>query len=261
MTYFVYQFQIFMLVLIRMNAMFTIAPFFSSDILTFRVRAILSFLVTLVIFPVISSKGYPISENMGEYFLMVIREVAIGLYIGFLISLTFTAFQLAAQFFALQSGFGMSEVLDPVSQISIPVLGQLINLVGLLVFLAINGHHFLIQAVYSSYELAPIMTFDVAVMGRLFEFLAHSFGNMFVIALKIALPILGTLFLLTVSMGVLAKAAPQMNILMLGFPIKVAATFGLLLIASPMIVRIMWVALERSFEFMTRVLLNWPVVG
>jgi len=261
MTYFVYQFQVFMLVLLRMNAMFSVAPFFSSDIIPFRVRAIVSFLVAIVVFPTISAKGYHITGNMGEYLLMVIREVAIGLYIGFLIGLTFSAFQLAAQFFSLQLGFGMSEVLDPLSQISIPVLGQLFNLIGLLVFLGISGHHFLIQAVYRSYELAPIMSFDVEMMGKLFQYLAHSFSGMFVVALKIALPILSTLFLLTISMGVLAKAAPQMNILMLGLPINVTISYGLLIIASPMIIRLIQVAIERSFEFMTRVLLHWPVLG
>jgi len=250
-----------MLVFVRMNAMFTIAPFFSSDVIPFRVRAIVSFLVTLVIFPTISAKGYDITGNMGDYFLMSIREVAIGLYIGFLIALTFAAFQLAAQFFSIQMGFGMHEVLDPVSQISIPVLGQLFNLIGLLVFLGMSGHHFLIQAVYRSYELAPIMSFNLETMGKLFQYLAHSFSGMFIVALKIALPILGTLFLLTVSMGVLAKSAPQMNIMMLGLPINIAISLGMLVVASPMIVRVIFVAIERSFAFMNRVLLNWPVFG
>ena len=261
MAFFVYQFQVFMLVLLRINAMFIIAPFFSSDVIPFRIRAAVSFLVTLVVVPAIVAKGYYIPVNMGEYFLMALREVVIGLYIGFLVVLTFSAFNLAAQFFALQMGFGMSEVVDPVSQISIPVLGQLFNLIALIVFLAINGHHFLIQAVYRSYELAPIISFDAAVISKLLQFVVHSFSGMFIIALKIALPILGTLFLLTISMGVLAKAAPQMNILMLGLPINVMVSFGLLVIASPMIIRIMQVALERSFAFVTRVLLHWPVTG
>jgi len=261
MAYFVYHFQVFMLVLIRMNVMFSVAPFFSSDIIPFRVRAIVSFLVAIVIFPTISAKGYYISGNMGEYFLMVVREVAIGLYLGFLIGLIFSAFQLAAQFFSLQLGFGMSEVLDPLSQISIPVLGQLFNLIALLVFLYIGGHHFLIQAVYRSYELAPVMTFNIETMGKLFQFLASSFTEMFSVALRISLPILSILFLLTISMGVLAKAAPQMNILMLGLPINVTISYGLLIIVSPMIIKLIRVALERSFDIMNRVLFNWPVVG
>ena len=261
MAYFVYQFQIFMLVLIRMNAMFVVAPFFSSDVIPFRVRAIVSFLVTLIIVPAIVTKGYYIPENMGEYFLMAIREVVIGLYIGFLVALTFSAFQLGAQFFALQMGFGMSEVMDPISQISIPVLGQLFNLIALLVFLVFGFHHLLIHAVHSSYELAPIISLDAEVIGKLFQFMIHSFSGMFIIALKISLPIVGTLFLLTISMGVLAKAAPQMNILMLGLPINVTVSFGLLVIASPMIIRIMHVALERSFAFVEKVLLYWPVAG
>jgi flagellar biosynthetic protein FliR len=82
---------------------------------------------------------------------------------------------------------------------------------------------------------------------------------MFIIALKIALPILATAFLITVSMGVLAKAAPQMNIMMFGFPFQIIIGFGLLMVTSPLIIRIMHVALERSFKFLNGILQHWPV--
>jgi len=239
--------------------MIVIAPFFSSGVIPLRIKGLISFLVALVIFPVIASKGYDVSGNMGQYYLMVIREVAIGLYIGFLVSIVFSAFQLSGQYFAVQIGFGISEVLDPIGQVSVPLIGQLKNLIGLLVFLALDGHHFLLEAIYRSYELAPVISVDKAVSGQLLKYLMHSFSGMFVIALKIALPVLGTIFLISVSMGVLAKAAPQMNIMMLGFPFKIIVAFGVMVMITPLIVRIMHVSLERTFDFVTRVLLHWPV--
>ena len=81
--------------------------------------------------------------------------------------------------------------------------------------------------------------------------MVYSFSGMFIVALKIALPILATSFLITVSLGVLAKAAPQMNILMFGFPFQIIAGIGMLIITSPLIVRIMQVAIERSFKLLT----------
>jgi len=258
MEYFVYHFQVFLLIMMRMNAMMVVAPFYSSGVFPFKMRALVSFLVTIVIFPIVASRGYTLPGNMGAYALLVLQEVTIGIFLGFLVNLIFAAFQLSGQFFSVQIGFGINEVLDPIGQVSIPLIGQLKNLIGLLVFLAINGHHFLIKAVFRSYELVPIIELTRNTTGGMMKFLMHSFSGMFIIALKIALPIMGTIFLVTVTLGILAKAAPQMNIMMLGFPFKIIVAFGVLVLVTPLIVRIMHVALERGFVFLTKVLIQWP---
>jgi len=258
MQYFVYHFQVFLLIMIRLNAMIVIAPFFSSDVIPFRMKALLCFFTTLVIFPIVAAQGYTLPGSMAEYTILVLREVVIGLYIGFLVAVLFSAFQLAGQLFAVQIGFGISEVLDPIGQVSIPLVGQLTNLIGILVFLAINGHHMLIRAIYRSYELAPVVTLDINTTGSLFRYLMNIFSGMFVVALKIALPVVVTAFLITISLGILAKVAPQMNIMMLGFPFQIAISFGVLILVTPLIVRVMQVALERTFTFVTGVLLHWP---
>ena len=110
---------------------------------------------------------------MGGYTPAGVQEVLIGLYIGFLVSMMFAAFQLAGQYFAVQIGFGINEVFDPLAQVSIPLIGQLKNLMGLLVFLAINGHHFLIQAVYRSYELAPVLNLGPKMAGGLMRYMIY----------------------------------------------------------------------------------------
>lgn len=255
---FVHSFQAFLLIFIRMHSLFMAAPFFSSAVIPFRTKSLLAFFITLVIFPVVTKNGYTITANMGQYGLMALREIIIGIYIGFLASIIFAAFQLSGQFFAVQIGFGINEVMDPLAQVSVPIIGQMKNLLGILIFLIINGHHFLITAVYKSYEMVP--SFNIVTgSGELSKYLISSFSGMFVIALKIALPIIATIFLVSVSMGVLAKAAPQMNILMLGFPFKIIVAFSVLALASPMIIRIMRVALNRSFEFISNVIMYWPV--
>jgi flagellar biosynthesis protein FliR len=259
MRYFVYHFQVFLLIMIRMNAMFVIAPFFSSDVIPFRLKMALCFFTSLVIFPVVAAHGYRLPGSMAEYSLLVLREVGIGLYIGFLVAVVFSAFQLAGQLFAVQIGFGINEVLDPLAQVSVPLLGQLKNLVGILVFLAINGHHMMIRSIYRSYELAPVFDLSVSSSGSLVRYMMHAFSGMFVVALKIALPVVVTAFLVTISLGILAKVAPQMNIMMFGFPFQIVVSFGVLILATPLIVRVMHVALERTFNFVTRVLVHWPV--
>lgn len=259
MEYFVYQFQSFFLVLVRMTAMMMIAPFFSSGVIPLLMRGALSFFVSLVIFPLLSISAGAVTGNMGVYYLMVVQEIIIGLYIGFLVSVVFSAFQLSAQYFAVQIGFGINEVIDPLAQVSIPLIGQLKNFIGLLVFLTINGHHFMIKAIYNSYELAPAFGLKGDSVQVFLKFLVHSFSGMFVIALKISLPVIAVVFLMSVSMGILAKAAPQMNIMMLGFPFKIAVAFGMMILISPLIVRVMNVSLERTFQFIVKVIRYWPV--
>ena len=258
LKYFVYHFQIFLLVMVRLNAMIVIAPFFSSGVIPFRLKALLSFFLSLTIFPIVFAGGFTLPGNMGEYALLVFGNAVIGIYIGFLVSVIFAAFQLSGQFFAVQIGFGINEVIDPLGQISVPLVGQMKNLFGLLVFLAINGHHVMLNAICRSFDLAPALSFHKAAAGGLLKYLMYSFSGMFIVALKIALPVVGTIFLVSVTMGVLAKAAPQMNIMMLGFPFKIVVAFAVLLLISPMIIRIMQVSLERVFKLITGILYHWP---
>jgi len=258
LEYFITNFQAFLLVLVRINAMIMIAPFFSSGVIPFRMKAMLSFFITLVVFPVISAGAVKIPSSMGLYYLLVLQEAMIGIFIGFLVSIVFAAFQVSGQYYAAQIGFGINEVFDPLSQVSVPVIGQLKNFIGILVFLMINGHHFLIEAVCRSFELAPLFGVGRGATGGYLKFISYSFSGMFIVALKIALPIVAVSFLITVAMGVLAKAAPQMNIMMLGFPFQIFTAFILLIITTPLIIKIMQVGIERSFKMLTNVLLNWP---
>jgi len=257
MEFFVNNFQAFFLILVRINAMIMIAPFFSSGVIPFRLKAILSFFITLIIFPVVV-QTIKIPGSMGLYYLLVLQEVMIGIFIGFLVSVIFSAFQLSAQYYAVQIGFGMNEVLDPVGQISVPLIGQLKNFIGLIVFITLEGHHFLIEAIYKSFELATMFSVSKSAAGGFLKYLVYSFSGMFIVALKLSLPILATALLITVTMGILAKAAPQMNIMMFGFPIQIIVGFGMLMITSPLIIRIMHVALERSFKFLNGILVHWP---
>lgn len=259
MSYFIYNFQGFLLVMIRLHTMFMVAPFYSSDIIPFRLKVLLSFFVSLIVFPLLMNKGFYITGNFGEYMLMILREIFIGIYIGFLASVVFIAFQLAGDYFSVQIGFGFSEVVDPLAQISIPVVGQLKNMIGILVFLAMDGQNFLIKAVVRSYELAPLVNLGEKGLFVFLKFLVLSFSGMFFVALKISIPVVATVFLVSLSLGILSKAAPQMNIMMLGFPFKIIVAFGVLIITAPLIVRVMRSSIERVFDMISNLLMGWPV--
>jgi len=185
--------------------------------------------------------------------LIIGSEAMIGILIGFLVTIIFAAYQLAARFFSFQMALGIAEVIDPFSEVGITMVGQLWTLVGLMVFIAINGPHMLIIATYDSYK--SVQLFKIIESSKtMFEGLTASFGAMFLIALKLSFPILITLFILTVALGMLAKAAPQMNIFMLGFPIQIGVGFIVMIAVIGAIVLAMSNTITRSFDDLMRFL-------
>lgn len=233
MEIFVTQFQIFLLILARISGIFIDTPFFGNINVPFEVRGGLALFISLVIFPgLVDNLGVEIPSSMVAYGLLLIQEFLIGMFIGFAVSIMFSLFQLTGEFYSLQMGLGIINVLDPLAQIELPIIGQLLSLFGILIFFLVGGHHLVIMAVYKSYELVPSLTltsFEPMAIG-----LVDIFVRMFTIACMLALPIIGVLFLCSVAMGILSRAAPQMNIMMLGWPVNIFVGMATLIILIPM---------------------------
>lgn len=233
MEYFVLNFQKFMLVFSRIMGLILTAPFFSSGTISTRLKLAFIFFITIVIFPLVFSYIPDIPSNMVEYGLVAVMEGLIGVVIGFCLTISFSAYQLAGQFFTIQMGFGASEVFDPMSQISIPLMGQYLYLIAILIFISLHGPVFIIREIYSSFELVNASNFiREAIINPSYGIIAF-FRNMFFVALRMSFPIIGTLLLVSITMGLLAKAAPQMNLLMIGFPISITVGFIILILLLP----------------------------
>jgi flagellar biosynthetic protein FliR len=168
-----------------------------------------------------------------RFILLIIGEGIIGIILGFFLTLIFTAFSTAGQFFSLQMGFGASETFDPLSQVENPLMGQYLNIVSMLVFLAIGGfQELLFPAFWRSVQSINIVTL---VEGRepVIRLITSGLSRLFVDAIVISLPILGTLFLVSLTTGLISKAAPQINILSEGFPISITVAFLLIYTSLP----------------------------
>lgn len=222
-----------MLVFSRIMGLMLTATFFSSDSFINEARLGLTFLITAVIFPLVYQFIPAVPHDFLSYALLAAGEGLIGAAIGFCIDICFSVYQLAGQFFTVQMGFGASEVFDPMSQIELPIIGQYLYILAILVFLSLQGPALIIQAIYNSFEL---VTFSNFLNGQFIES-AHGiialFAEMFVVALRISFPIIGTLLLISICMGLLSKAAPQMNLLMVGFPLSIGVGFIMILILLP----------------------------
>ncbi|MBN1687232.1 MAG: flagellar biosynthetic protein FliR [Spirochaetales bacterium] len=245
--------QVFLLVLVRVYAIVRISPLFSSDATPGIVRVGLSFFTAVAVLPGVLAKGYPIPDDGLNYALLLAGEAMVGIITGFTLVIVYASFQLAGQFFSLQMGFGASQVFDPLAQEEIPVMGQFLNLVAMFAFVSVNGFQkIFLYGVERSIVSVRAVDF---VIGRDFilRTMFSGLGRIFEQALVIAFPILGILCLVSITMGLLAKAAPQINLLMLGFPIAISVAFIVILLIAPLLVETFAKIIDGSFETVSRI--------
>ncbi len=255
---FVNNFQVFLLILTRILGLLTIAPIFSADSIPFAVKMMLAFLFSLILFPTAAGYMPPVPGSMAAYALFVASEILIGVLMGFLVNIIFASFQMAGEFFSVQIGFGYTEVLDPVSQTSNPVISTMKNLMAMLIFLIVGGHRILFESLAFSFEKVRIINFTGEVNSGIMKTFEYAFGAMFIVAFKIALPVLGILFLVTVAEALMGKAASQMNIMYLSFPVKLVIGIFVLIAILPFIEKQMVHGFEITFDRINVLLSEWP---
>jgi len=245
--------QVFLLVLVRVYAILRIAPLFSTEGTPGIVRTGLSFFTAAAVLPGVLEVGYPIPEEGLQYALLLVGEALIGIITGFVLQIVYASFQIAGQFFSLQMGFGASQVFDPLGQVEIPVMGQFLNLVAMFTFVSVGGFQkIFLHGVESSITTVRAVDFVLA-KDYILRTMFLGIGRIFEQGLVIAFPILGTLFLVSITMGLLAKAAPQMNLLMLGFPIAIGVAYIVILLIMPLLVATFSKIIDGSFEMIGRI--------
>lgn len=235
---------IYLLVAVRCFAFIMAMPFFSSKMFSRIVKVALAGYLAYLIFPHVDFSSYTPyvsvnrfgdSEFSLEYILLLIGEGIIGILMGFFVSLIFSAFSSAGQFFSFQMGFSASEVYDAMNQVENPLMGQYFNLVAMLIFLQNNwAQQIFTKGLSSSFDALNALSL-VLERERMVRFLLAGLSHLFFSAFVIALPIMGTLLLITVTMGILSKAAPQMNLLSEGFPIMILLSFFIIMTLMPQI--------------------------
>jgi flagellar biosynthetic protein FliR len=223
----------FLLIAVRALAMIETAPLLSSDAIPQVAKISLAGFAAYAVFPAALVRDWELAPFGLSFILLVIGEALIGIITGFFLSIIFSAFSTAGQFFSLQMGFGASETFDPLSQIENPLLGQYLNLVAMLVFVTINGFRELfLGGFWRSVQSVNVMSL---ISGRqtIVSMLLAGLSRLFLDAIIISMPILGTLFLTSLATGLISKAAPQINILSEGFPISITVAFLLIFATLP----------------------------
>ncbi|GHU90662.1 flagellar biosynthetic protein FliR [Spirochaetia bacterium] len=238
----------FLLIAVRALAIIEISPLISSDTVPQVAKIALAGFAAFAAFPSALVTGWDLAPYGLNFVYLVIGEGIIGIITGFYLTLIFAAFSTAGQFFSLQMGFGASETFDPLAQVENPLMGQYLNLVAMLVFLSNDGFRLLfLGGFWSSVQSLNIISL---VEGRehVLGMLLAGLSKLFVDAIVISMPILGTLFLTSLATGLISKAAPQINILSEGFPISITVAFLLIITTLPFMMEAFGKVVDAGFS-------------
>ena len=245
------QFVQFLLVFSRITGTLTSAPVFGSKSIPVYARVGLALLLALFMLPmsILMMNRQPSSLLLLAWWLIV--ELIYGLAAGFVASLFMQAVQMAGQLIDMQIGFGMVNVFDPQFGQQVPLVGNFKFLMALSVFLALQGHHILIKAMADNFRSVPL---GIQIqLGNATEFMVNVVADMFVMALKISLPVMGTILMTDVALGILARIMPQMNVFVVGITGKLVVGLFMLFLILPFYVSFLEVGFEGIYRDFTRI--------
>jgi flagellar biosynthetic protein FliR len=206
----------FMWPFIRLSSFFIIVPVLGSRLIPVRIRISLALVMTILVFPLLPDM--PVIEALDvQTFILIFEQIIIGTTLGFMVFVLLQIFILAGQTISMQMGLGFASMVDPTNGVSVAVLSQWYQVLVTLVYLAINGHLLTLQVVVESFYTLPIGQglFTPDSWFALAEFGAWLFRA----SLMLALPAISALLLVNISFGVMTRAAPQLNVFALGFPV------------------------------------------
>ena len=247
-------FPAFLLVFCRITSFMVVAPIFSTKSVPNIVKIGLSFFISYIVFMQVGFNDRVVAD--GNFIFSIMKEVLAGLIIGYVCTLFFSVVQTSGALMDMQMGMSMANIVDPLTGLSAPLMGNLKNMLLILVFLSINGHHYLIGALMNSYIWLPLDNnlFGIIYGGALTEFLTRTFADMFLLALQISAPLVVAMFLLDLALALLTRAAPQFQVFVIGIPIKILLGLAILILILPgfgtlfqMIFDRMFAALEQLF--------------
>lgn len=248
------SFPVFLLIFCRITSFFVVVPVFSSRSIPLQFKIGLSFFVSMIIFSS-GGTGITVPQDL-TYIILIIREVLIGLLLGFIGYLMFMTIQTAGSFIDIQIGFAIANVIDPLTGTSAPIFGNFKYMIALTMFVIMNGHHHLLNAIVYSYDWVPIdnIMFSKMLDGSLSDFLVRSFAQSFMLAFQMSAPLVTALFLTDVGLAFLARTAPQYNVFVIGVPLKIIIGLALFLILMPGLAYLFQNLYDIMFESMQNLL-------
>ncbi len=213
----------FYLVLFRVSIVLFLLPFFGGQSIPKTVKAALTVVLALAIWPNVKVDGALMPSSPWNISIMIMGELVLGLVMGMAIHVMFSAIQTGGNFIGVQMGFSMVNVLDPLTGVNEAVTAHFLYMTAILVFLSLNGHLYLLMSMVESFQIVP--PGQLFISSKLTAQIMTISKDLFILAVKVASPIIAAIFVVDLSLALISKMAPQMNVLMLGFPLKIMVGF------------------------------------
>jgi flagellar biosynthetic protein FliR len=211
----------FFLVFARVSILMFLFPFFGAQVIPTLAKIGLALFVALALCPVLDLKGAEVPASPFELARLTLGEFVVGLALGVLLQVFFESVKMAGEVVGFQTGFSITNILDPQSGVQVSVLSNMAYLTSIVLFLVLNGHHFLLSSIRESFDIIRIGSVGLSEKG--FGAILGRCGEMFVIAVKIGAPAIACLLLVNVALGVVTKMMPQMNVMIVAFPVQIVA--------------------------------------
>jgi len=236
--------------LARILALVAAMPVFGHASIPARVKISLAVLVTLIVAPTISLPAKVELASL-EGLMVMSQQVLIGLAMGFAMRIVFSAVEMAGEIAGLQMGLGFATFFSSHSDGSSLVVGKFLGLLATLAFLSINGHLLMISVLAESFNAFPISAEPFSVTG--WRILAEWGGNIFMAGLKLALPVVTSLLIVNLALGILTRAAPQLNVFAVGFPITLMTGMTALMLSLPYFIPVLEQLVSQGLETMLEI--------
>ncbi len=235
----------------RIGGLLLTIPVFSSVLLPPRIKIILLFVLSSVCAFTVPKELSFLNFN-GFFLVYIIQELLFGLLMGFVLQLVFQIFVLGGQIIAMQAGLSFAVMVDPASRASVPLVSQLYSMMMTLIFLALNGHLTVFETLLDSFRIIPVGQISVT-QSMVWNVILFS-GWMFKQAVLISIPALLSLLIVSLAFGIMSRAAPQLNIFSLGFPITLVMGIVVIKVGLPSVAIQMADLIKEGMRFMTRML-------
>ena len=236
----------FILLFFRFGALFLATPIFSHKNIPMTIKTSMAFFFTIVFYS--SMPVLQLEINIPTILLAILSEIFFGLSIGIILLLAYNVITFAGGQISFMMGFSMASAIDPQSGVSMPIISQFLSLIGLMVLLAIDLHHWLLLFIDSSLSAIPLGGF--LMNENLFNYIISATSNMLVVGFMIAFPIIALSLLQDVIFGMLMKTMPQFNLLVIGFPIKIMVAFLVLIATISATMLILKAQMQDAFNYL-----------
>ncbi|HLP17855.1 MAG TPA: flagellar biosynthetic protein FliR [Bacteroidota bacterium] len=233
MNFYISQFVVWFLIFIRVMTMFGFAPVLSHGSVPAMTKVGLSILISYILFTAHGASPFTdvsAQLTLGSLVIFVVREVIVGLAIGYALTIVLAGIQFAGYLISSDMGLAMANIFNPDLNEQVPVLSQLMNIIAMLVFLLIDGHLFLIESLKASFDVIPLASVSGIFSQGFIQMMIQITASVFVIAIKIAAPVMAAMFLTTIGLGILSRIVPQMQVFVFSMGLKVGV--GLLMLTG-----------------------------